>query len=311
LSQSIEQSRLQQFGSLELIAKQVVEGFITGLHKSPFHGFSVEFAEHRQYNTGESVKNIDWKLFGRTDRLYSKRFEEETNLRCQIFIDNSSSMYYPVLEKPDINNPNKITFSVYVAAAMIYLLRKQRDAAGISIFSDFIELHTQSKSSSVHHKYLYSEMERLLSPVSPGTNKKTAAAEALHELAERIHKRSLVIILSDMFENNLNSQDLFSSLQHLRHNKHEVVIFHVVDKSRELDFSFENRPYRFIDLESGEELKVFPAKVREQYMEAIGKYKQELKLRCGQYQIDFVEADINAGFEQVLLPYLVKREKLF
>ena len=307
----IEQSRLQQFGSLEFIAKQVVEGFITGLHKSPFHGFSVEFAEHRQYNTGESVKNIDWKLYGRTDRLYVKKYEEETNLRCQIFIDNSSSMYYPVMEKPDISKPNKIIFSVYVAAALIYLLRRQRDAAGISLFSENVSLHTQSKSSSIHHKYLYSELEKLLVPTHPGDNRKTSAASALHELAERIHKRSLVIILSDMFENSAGNEELFSALQHLRHNKHEVVLFHVVDKKKELDFNFENRPYRFVDLETGEDLKVFPSKVKEQYTEAISKFKQDLKLRCGQYRIDFVEADINAGFEHVLLPYLVKREKMF
>ncbi|MCX6250504.1 MAG: DUF58 domain-containing protein [Bacteroidetes bacterium] len=306
----IDQSSFRQFGSLEIIAKQVVEGFITGLHKSPFHGFSVEFAEHRQYNTGESVKNIDWKLFGRTDRLYTKRFEEETNLRCQIILDNSSSMYYPVLEKPSLEHPNKITFSIYVAAALINLLRKQRDAAGISIFSDTIELHTQAKSSSVHNKYLYTELERLLHPISPDVRKKTAAVDALHQVAERIHKRSLVIVLSDMFENIANNEDLFSALQHLRHNRHEVVLFHVVDKGKELDFDFDNRPYRFIDLESGEELKAFPAKVREQYLATIEKYRSELKLRCGQYHIDFVEADINAGFQQVLLPYLVKRERM-
>jgi uncharacterized protein (DUF58 family) len=310
LAQSIDQSRLQQFSSLEFIARQVVEGFITGLHKSPFHGFSVEFAEHRQYNSGESVKNIDWKLFGRTDRLYSKRYEEETNLRCQILIDNSSSMYYPVLDKPSPENPNKVTFSIYVAAALIYLLRKQRDAAGISIFSDKVELHTQAKSSSFHHKYLYTELEKLLTPISPDSRKKTAAVDALHQIAERIHKRSLVIILSDMFETTSNRDDIFSALQHLRHNKHEVVLFHVVDKSKELDFDFENRPYRFIDLESGEELKAFPSKVKEQYIQSIEKYMSELRLRCGQYHIDFVEADIHAGFQQVLLPYLVKRERM-
>ena len=311
MDNQIDQSRIQPFGSLEFIARQVVEGFITGLHKSPFHGFSVEFAEHRQYNTGESVKNIDWKLYGRTDRLYVKKYEEETNLRCQILIDNSSSMYYPVIENPGIDKPNKIVFSVYVAAALIFLFRKQRDAAGISVFSDAIELHTQAKSSSIHHKYLYSELEHLLKPISPDAKKKTSAAEALHQLAERIHKRSLVIILSDMMENISNTEELFSSLQHLRHNKHEVVLFHVVDKKKELDFEFENRPYRFIDMESGEELKVFPSKVKEQYTTAIQKYKSDLKLRCGQYHIDFVEADINSGFEQVLLPYLVKRGKMF
>jgi uncharacterized protein (DUF58 family) len=311
MSPLLEQSRIQSFGSLELIARQVVEGFITGLHKSPFHGFSVEFAEHRQYNVGETVRNIDWKLYGRTDRLYSKRYEEETNLRCQVLIDDSSSMHYPVIDKPSIDNPNKITFSVYVAAALIYLFRKQRDAAGISIFSDSIELHTPAKSSSVHHKYLYGELEKLLNPLPSGVQKKTAAADALHQLAEQIHKRSLVIIFSDMMENHAQTEELFSSLQHLRHNKHEVVLFHVTDKKKELDFDFENRPYRFIDLETGENLRVFPARVKEQYTEAIAKYKAGLKLRCGQYHIDFVEADINAGFEHVLLPYLMKRSKLF
>ncbi len=311
MSPALDQSLLQPYGWLEFLARQVVEGFITGLHKSPFHGFSVEFAEHRQYNPGESVKNIDWKLYGKTDRLYVKRYEEETNLRCQIFIDNSSSMYYPVMDHPTPEHPNKIAFSVYVAAALIYLLRRQRDAAGISIFSDTVELHTQSKSSSVHHKYLYSELERLLTPIPTEQQKKTSTAEAIHLLAEQIHKRSLVIILSDMMDNSASLEELFSSLQHLRHNKHEVVLFHVVDKKKEIDFNFDNRPYRFIDLESGQDLKVYPAKVREQYVEAIGKYNAELKQRCGQYHIDFVEADINEGFSQVLLPYLVKREKMF
>jgi uncharacterized protein (DUF58 family) len=311
MSFTIDQTKLEPFGSLELLARQVVEGFITGLHKSPFHGFSVEFAEHRLYNAGESIRNIDWKLYGRTDRLYTKRYEEETNLRCQVFIDNSSSMYYPVIEKPSIAHPNKITFSIYITAALINLFRRQRDAAGITVFSDSIELHTQAKSTSVHHKYLYTELEKLLNPVSPDHRKRTAAAVALHELADRIHKRSLVIIFSDMFENKDHAEDLFAGLQHLKHNKHEVILFHVTDKSSELEFDFENRPYRFIDMESGEQLKAFPSKIREQYLESIGNFMKELKLRCAQYHIDLVEADIKKGFEQVLLPYLVKRSRLY
>ncbi len=163
MQESIHQHKLQQFSHLELIAKQVVEGFITGLHKSPFHGFSVEFAEHRLYNTGESTKNIDWKLYGRTDKIFVKRYEEETNLRCQIIIDNSSSMYFPI-EK---DKQNKITFSVYCAAAMIQLLKVQRDAAGLSTFSEKIELHTQAKSSPVHYKMLFNELEKLLFPHQP------------------------------------------------------------------------------------------------------------------------------------------------
>lgn len=308
---TIDQSRLEPFGSLELLARQVVEGFITGLHKSPFHGFSVEFAEHRLYNTGESIRNIDWKLYGRTDRLYVKRFEEETNLRCQVFLDHSSSMYYPGEIQPGSGKMNKITFSVFVAAALINLFHRQRDAAGLSIFSEGIELHTPSKSSAVHHKYLYAELEKLLEPLPVDAKRKTAAAEALHELAERIHKRSLLIILSDMFDTMSEQDALFSALQHLKHNKHEVILFHVADGKRELDFDFDNRPYRFIDLESGEQVKVFPTAIREQYLRNMQTFMTELKLRCAQYHIDFVEADIGQGFEQVLLPYLVKRSKLY
>ncbi len=308
---SIDQNRLQQFNSLEFIAKQVVEGFITGLHKSPFHGFSVEFAEHRLYNTGESIKHIDWKLYGRTDKLFVKRFEEETNLRCQLVIDNSSSMYFPVKENPTIDNPNKIIFSIYAAAAIMLLLKKQRDAVGLSFFSDTVELSTQAKSSSVHHKYLYSELEKLLIPISTKTQKKTSAADSLHQIAENIHKRSLVVIFSDMMESSGNTDELFAALQHLKHNKHEVVLFHVTDKQKEEKFDYDNRPYKFIDMESGEELRVNPLEVKKEYLKAVDNFKKELILRCGNYRIDFIEADINKGFDTVLQSYLVKRERLY
>ena len=311
MAYSIDHNRLQQFGSLEFLARQVVEGFIVGLHKSPFHGFSVEFAEHRLYNSGESIKHIDWKLYGRTDKLFVKRFEEETNLRCQVVIDNSSSMYFPVLEKPTIDKPNKITFSLYAAASIMSLLRKQRDAVGLSIFSDDIEFSSEAKSSSVHFKYLFTEMEKMLEPIPAETRRNTFATNALHHIADNIHKRSLVIIFSDMFENNADNGELFSALQHLRHNKHEVILFHVVDKKQELDFEFDNRPYKFIDLETGRQIKVNPLEVKAEYVRTVNAFKDELKIKCGQYRIDFVEADINNGFEQVLLPYLLKREKLY
>lgn len=302
----INQQHFQQFSRLELIAKQVVEGFITGLHKSPFHGFSVEFAEHRLYNTGESTKHIDWKLYGRTDKLFVKRYEEETNLRCQIIIDNSSSMYFPV-EK---DKQNKITFSVYCAAAMIQLLKKQRDAVGLSAFSETIELHTQTKSSPVHHKMLFNELEKLIQPHSPDELKSTFAIEAIHHIAEAIHKRSLVVIFSDMMDSRDRQEEFFSALQHLRHNKHEVILFHVTDKNKEQNFDYENRPYQFIDMETGDEVKVNPNEIKETYMNAISSYKKELALRCAQYRIDFVEAHINLGFEQVLMPYLFKRQRM-
>lgn len=308
---SIDKNRLQQFGSLEFIARQVVEGFITGLHKSPFHGFSVEFAEHRLYNSGESTKHIDWKLYGRTDKLFVKRYEEETNLRCQIIIDNSSSMYFPAKDNITIDNPNKITFAVYAAAAIIGMLKKQRDAVGLSLFSDHVELHTNARSTTAHQKYLYAQLESMLKPLGQEVHKKTLAADSLHEISDNIHKRSLVIIFSDMFDSNAAADQLFSALQHLRHNKHEVILFHVVDYAKEVEFDFDNRPYKFIDMETGRELKVNPLEVKNQYVTQLRAFKNELKLRCGQYRIDFVEADINRGFKQILLPYLLKREKMY
>lgn len=306
---TINKQPLQQFTHLELIAKQVVEGFITGLHKSPFHGFSVEFAEHRLYNKGESTKHIDWKLFGRTDKLFIKRYEEETNLRCHIILDNSSSMYFPVIEDKS-GKQNKITFSVYCAAALIELLKRQRDAVGMSLFSDKIEFYAPSKSSSLHHKMLYHELEKLIQKHDVNVHKKTSAIQALHQISETIHKRSMVIIFSDMMDSKANSEELFSALQHLKHKKHEVILFHVTDKQKELDFDFDNRPYRFIDMETGEEVKLHPNEIKDSYQTSMAEYKKELMLKCGQYKIDFVEADINKGFDQVLMPYLVKRTKM-
>ena len=304
----IEQYEIQRLGHLELLARQVVEGFITGLHKSPFHGFSVEFAEHRIYNTGESTRYIDWKLFGRSDKLFVKRFEEETNLRCQLIIDNSSSMHFP--EEGKSKPLNKINFSVHAAAAIAYMLRLQRDAVGVSIFSDQIELNTPARSNSLHHKMLFSEMEKRIANPGIQTGTKTMGAQALHEIAETIHKRSLVIIFSDMMDSSESQEELFGALQHLRHNKHEVILFHVTDKKTEEEFRFENRPYDFIDVETGEHVKVHSNEIKDIYVKAMQDFKHELKMRCAQYRIDFIEADINEGYRNVLLPYLLKREKL-
>ncbi|WP_379089287.1 DUF58 domain-containing protein [Pedobacter sp. UC225_65] len=296
---------LQLTTNLELLAKQVVEGFITGLHKSPFHGFSVEFAEHRLYNTGDSVKNIDWKLFAKTDKLFSKRYEEETNLRCQFVIDTSSSMYFPD------DKYNKLTFAIQSTAALVYLLKKQRDAFGLSLFTDQLRLNTQAKSTNTHQKYLFAQLEQVLQ--APKMNVPTNLALALHQIAELIHKRSLVIVFSDMLQ-TMHDEDkvsaLFSSLQHLKFNKHEVVIFNVTDKSKEVDFDFANRPYEFIDMETGAVLKAHASKVKEGYLEQMVNYRQKLALTCAQYKIDMVDADINAGFDHILQSYLIKRQKM-
>ncbi len=311
MDSSIDRSRLQEFTALELIAKQAVEGFIIGLHRSPFHGFSVEFAEHRLFNAGESTRHIDWKLYGRTDRLYSKKYQEETNLRCQVVIDHSSSMYYPAIANPSLEQPDKITFAVYASAALLLMLKKQRDALGLSVFSDMLDTHIVPRSSSVHLKYIITELEKLLQSPEPQQRRKTSAAEVLHNLAESLHKRSLVVVFSDMMESEHDPEAIFDALQHLRHNKHEVILFHVTDRKTEIEFAFSNRPHRFIDLESGKDLKLLPNEVRESYVNYMNKFTKELSLRCAKYRIDFVEADIRKGFRQVLLPFLLKREKLF
>lgn len=304
--QSSFDEQAQHFNSnLELLARQVVEGFITGLHKSPFHGFSVEFAEHRLYNVGDSVKNIDWKLFARTDKLFSKRYEEETNLRCQFIIDVSSSMYFPV------NKYNKLNFSIQATAALIYLLKRQRDAFGLSFFTDHLLLNTPAKSTTTHQKYLYTHLERILK--SQKMDVKTNVEKALHQIAELIHKRSLVVIFSDMLNtmhNEHETEALFSALQHLKFNKHEVIIFNVTDKSKEVDFAFENRPYEFIDMETGVTLKAHASKVKEAYLLKMSSYRQAIQLKCTQYKIDMIDADISDGFYPILQAYLIKRQKM-
>lgn len=297
----LDLAKIREYGNVEFLAKQLVEGFITGLHKSPFHGFSVEFAEHRLYNTGESTRYIDWKVFGKTDRLYVKRYEEETNLRCHILIDTSSSMYYP--EKTN----GKITFSTMAAGALAYMLQKQRDAVSLLTFSDGIEIQTPIKSTPSHIHKIFMDLETLLQKPKP--QKRTTVVETLHEIAEKIHKRSLVVIFSDMFDDINNSDRLFSAMQHLRHNMHEVLLFHVTDKNTEEEFNFEERPYEFIDLETGEKVKAQPSQVKEQYQTAIKEFYHDLKLKCGQYKIDFIEADINQGFDPILSAFLVKRRK--
>jgi uncharacterized protein (DUF58 family) len=298
-----ELKEVQQIKNLEFMAKQVVEGFIVGLHKSPFHGFSVEFAEHRLYNPGESTKNIDWKVFARTDKLFTKRYDEETNLRCHIIIDASSSMYYP----DRTGTINKLNFSVLAAAGLIELLRKQRDAVGLAIFSQEVDSITKAKSNAVHVQGLYSEMEQLIA--QDVLNKPTNAANCIHQIADQIHKRSLVIIFSDMLQQD-NQDEVFASLQHLKHNKHEVILFHVIDKKHELDFEFDNRPYIFVDMENGTEVKLHANEVKERYVNQMAQFEKELKLKCAQYKIDFVAADINKPFKQILTPYLLKRTKM-
>ena len=302
----INRENLAVFGNIELLAKQVVEGFITGLHKSPFHGFSVEFAEHRLYNKGESTRHIDCKLYGKTDKLFTKKYEEETNLRCQLVIDCSSSMLFPLNEEQ-----TKLSFSVYAVASLVELLKRQRDAVGLSLFTDKLNLHTKAKSSTRHHLYLYNELEQHLKQYKESNIQKTSTAESIHEIAELCHQRSLVIIFSDLLDKPGEEDEFFRSLQHLKHNKHEVVVFHVIDKKKEVNFELENRPYNLVDMETGEKIKLQPSQFKEEYKKSIKKYFRDIELKCADYKIDFIPTDINTGYHDLLLKYLLKRQKLF
>jgi uncharacterized protein (DUF58 family) len=299
----------QRLGRLEFLAHQAVEGFITGMHQSPFHGFSVEFAEHRLHNPGESTRHLDWKLYARTDKMFVKRYEEETNLRCQLVLDASRSMAYPDGIDLDDDRMSKLKFAVLASAALIELFRRQRDAVGLSLFAESLDLQTPARSSRAHHRMLYDKLEGLLS--EPAEPRPTSAIDALHQIAEATPRRSLILVFSDLLDRSEDPEALISALQHLRHNKHEVVVFHLLDASTEVDFAFPDRPTRFVDLETGEELKLHPTEVREAYVERMAKLQKTLRDRCGAHGIDWVDVDVAQGVLPVLTSYLTKRAKLF
>ena len=303
---------LEKYKSLDFFARHIVEGFLIGLHRSPFHGFSVEFAEHRQYTVGESTRNIDWKLYGRTNKLFLKRFEEETNLRCQLVIDHSSSMLLPIEGHGNLEHPNKITFACYAAAVLSELLLKQRDAFGLTLLSDGIDLQTDTHSSRVHQKYLLEILEKelrqepkqALQAPSP-----THIADALHLTAERLHRRSLVVIFTDALVKPDDRDPMMDALRHLRHCKHEVILFHTLHHGHEIDFDYPNRPTEFIDLESGRHLKLLPSEVAEKYHEQMVRQTSDIKQHAIRYRIDYQPIDTQLGFDQVLLPFLLKRNR--
>ncbi len=302
-----ELNKAEGFKNFELLAKQVVEGFVAGMHKSPFHGFSAEFAEHKIYNQGESTRHIDWKLFAKTDKLYTKRYDDETNLRCHIIVDNSSSMHYPEIKDFSISNLNKIAFSALASAALMQMLKRQRDAVGLSIYSDAYDYYAPEKGSERHHQMLLNQLSAVTT--SKSINKKTETYKYLHQIAEKIHKRSLIFLFTDMFQTSEDEVKLFEALRHLKYNKHEVVLFHVIDKEKELIFDFDNKPKRFVDVETGESINLYADSIKDNYNEAVQGYFDALKLKCGQYKIKYVEADINKNFNNVLTTYMIERQK--
>ncbi|HEX8576086.1 MAG TPA: DUF58 domain-containing protein [Flavobacterium sp.] len=290
---------------LELLAGQIVEGFISGMHKSPFHGFSAEFAEHKVYNSGESTKHIDWKLFAKTDRLYTKRYEEETNLRCHLIIDNSSSMHYPKLKNDQPFYHSKIGFSVLASAVLMNLLKKQRDAVGLSVYADTYEYYAPEKGSERHHRMVLNRLETILE--TKKETRKTDTITFLHQIAEKMHRRSMIILFTDMFQ-SYNEAQLFNALQHLKHNKHKVVLFHVLDTATELHLDFDGAPRKFIDLESGEEINIFADTIKSAYADTITNYIKRLTLVCAQNKIKYVPVSVGENFEKILTAYLVEKQ---
>lgn len=299
--------RLQQFGYLGLRARQVVEGFITGLHKSPFHGFSVEFSEHRQYNSGESTRFIDWKLFARADKLFVKRFEEETNLRCRLIIDGSASMLFPEDHSKAPEHQSKFQYSVFLAAVFMLIFRQQRDAVGLSLVNEGLALHTSARSTFIHHQFLMSQLQQHFEQVKRNPLPRTQLVSALHEIAERIHRRSMVLIFSDLFDAGHDPQALSDALQHLRHNGHEVILFHVLDRTLEEEFGFSNAPHKFIDLENHSVIRVRPAEIRDAYRKKFEDFIGEIRNNAPRYGIEYVQADISSDPSQVLMPFFARR----
>lgn len=302
-----ELNKAEGFKNLGLLAKQVVEGFIAGMHKSPFHGFSAEFAEHKIYNQGESTRHIDWKLFAKTDKLYTKRYDDETNLRCHIILDNSSSMHYPKMDSFSIGHLNKIGFSVLAAASLMQILKRQRDAVGLSIYSDAYDYYAPEKGSERHHQMLLNHLSEAV--ISKPLNKQTETFKYLHEIAEKIHRRSMIFLFTDMFQTSEDEVRLFEALRHLKYNKHEVILFHVFDKEKELKFDFDNKPKRFIDVETGEHINLYADSIKENYARAVEDYFAALRLKCAQYKIKYVKADINKDFNNILTTYMIERQK--
>ncbi|WP_457652357.1 DUF58 domain-containing protein [Rhodocaloribacter sp.] len=295
---------ISQLKNMEMRARLIVEGFITGLHKSPYHGFSVEFAEHRPYNPGDELRHVDWKVYAKTDRHYVKQYEEETNLRHYVVLDTSPSMRYRHTAPL-----SKLEYGSYLAAALHFLMIKQRDASGLIAFDEKIHTLRPPKSTPGYLRQLLAALQRL-SDAPPAETRRTSAASVLNEVAERIARRSLVVVITDLFENIAAHEDLLKALRHLRYRGHEVLVFHVLESETERLFRFPDVPMLFRDMETGEEITLQPAQLRENYAEAVRVFSERFRRRCREFNVDFLELDTGEPYNTALLAYLNKRRNL-
>lgn len=305
IKRELHQSKV--YFNLQLLASQIVEGMISGIHKSPFHGFSSEFAEHKVYNNGESTKHIDWKLFARTDKLYTKKYEEETNLRCHLILDNSASMHYPKVNNFSVDKLNKVGFSVLASAVIMEILKKQRDAVGLSVYGNSYDFYTSEKGSERHFSLILNQLDKVLNsnPIKSDTN----TVKYLHEIAEKLHKRSLVFFFTDMFQYSANKEELFEALRHLKYNKHQVIMFHTLDYNTEVAFNFDNAPKSFLDVETSEKIDLYSENVKELYKKKVTTFINDIKLECAKYNIKYVPVSISENFEKIINAYLVEKQK--
>ena len=284
---------VSKLATMELRARLVVEGFVTGLHRSPYKGFSVEFAEHRQYMPGDPLKHIDWKVYGKTDRFYIKEYEEETNLRGHVLLDASASMAYTS------GGISKLEYGRYLAAALIYLMLKQQDSVGLLVFDEAVREFIPPRSNPRQLHLLLSELDR----AEPSSE--TDIGLVLHELARRIRRRGLVILISDLLD---DPEDILPGLKHFRHLKHEVIVFHVLDP-REVEFGFD-ADATFRDMETGELMTTEPFSIRRDYVEAVDRWMAHLRRECGESRIDYVPIQTSTPYDRALFSYLEKRKRL-
>ena len=292
-NQYLSEELIAKIDKFKLKARLIVEGFMIGLHKSPYHGFSVEFSDHRQYNPGDSIKDVDWKVFGKTNRYYIRRYEEETNLKSYILIDHSKSMGYTS------GNTTKLEYAKSLASSLFYLMINQQDASGLLSFTDKITSYIPPRAVRSYLNILLTEIYNLQA------EDRTRTAEVLHQLAERIHKRGLIILISDLID---EPDEILSGLQHFRHKKNEVVVFHIQDK-QEYQFDFQHET-EFIDSETGEKLTVNPWQIKKDYLEEYNSNIEYLNKRCFEARIEYNPITTETAYDQILLQYLLKRAKL-
>lgn len=293
--QYLQPETVSKLKGMELKARMVVEGFIAGMHKSPYHGFSVEFAEHRQYMPGDNIRDIDWKVFAKTDRFYIKQYEEETNLKGYLLLDCSRSMAYQ-----SAGIINKLDYAGMLSGALSYMMLRQRDAVGLVTFDDKIRRYIPPHSKSGHLHVLLTEI------AAQAPSERTDIASALHEMAERIKRRGLVIILSDLLD---EAETIISGLRHFRYNKHEVIVFHILDP-RERDFAFGAEAI-FKDMETGEEMTTAPYQIKKHYSRQVQAFADQIAAACRQSNIDYHPIDTSMPFDKALYAFLSKRERLY